>query len=253
MLIGNSSCSGIIFYDTDVEGKNGVYAYYENDEIQLIGDNYQALSDLKKEKERALEKDQSVYNKPLLYIFLFMVAVVIATAILTTGILPVIGALLFAAGGYMPILIIYMATQNDYITKEAFRQYRRYHGAEHTVVNYSNGNEHDWRLEEVRKASMYESECGTAYAQMFLLVITIAAVIVANISSIGIIKGLGILIAVIVVLFLNILFNPYNPFILLQRLVVETPGDRELLLAIACYQRFVEILEDTEKENIEEK
>ena len=51
------------------------------------------------------------------------------------------------------------------------------------------------------------------------------------------------MLAVIVVLFLNILFNPYNPFILLQRLVVETPGDRELLLAIACYKRFMEITE----------
>lgn len=243
MVNGNSTCSGIVFYDTAIEGKNGVYSYYENDEIQIIEGSHRELIDLRKAKEKELRKNSSVYDKPMLCILLFMVGIVIVTAKLTTGIMPVIGALLFAVGGYMPVFIIYMATHNEYLTQEAFRQYRRYHGAEHTVVNYSQLNDNSWRLEEVRKASMYEAECGTAYAQMLLLVIAAAAVIAANIGSIGILKGLGILLAVIVVLFLNILFNPYNPFILLQRLVVETPGDRELLLAIACYKRFMEITE----------
>lgn len=223
MIVGASSCSGIIFYDSAIEGKNGVYAYYEDDEIQTMEGNSSELLEFRKEKEKTLQKDNSVYYKPLLYILIFMIAVVVVTSIFTTGILPVIGALLFAICGYMPILTIYMTTRNDYLSDEDFRQYRRYHGAEHMVVNYPYEQENNWSLEEMQKADMFDPECGTAYAQMFLL-------------------------AVIVVLFLNICFNPYNPFTILQRLVVEKPGDRELLLAIACYKQLLMMTENTTKD-----
>lgn len=248
MIVGASSCSGIIFYDSAIEGKNGVYAYYDDDEIQTMEGNSSELLEFRNEKEKTLQKDDSVYYKPLLYILIFMITVVVVTSIFTTGILPVIGALLFAIGGYMPILTIYMTTRNDYLSDEDFRQYRRYHGAEHMVVNHPHVQENNWSLEEVQKAAMFDPECGTAYAQMSLLVIAIAAVIVANIGSIGLIRGFGILLAVIVVLFLNICFNPYNPFIILQRLVVEKPGDRELLLAIACYKQLLMMTENTTKD-----
>lgn len=251
MIVGASDCSGIIFYDSAIEGKNGVYAYYEDDEIQTIEGNSRELLEFRKEKEKALKKDNSVYDKPMLFILIFMIAVVVVTSIFTTGILPVIGAILFAIGGYMPILIIYMATRNDYLSDEDFRQFRRYHGAEHTMVNHNYVQENNWSLEEVRKASMYDPECGTAYAQMFLLVTALAAVIVANIGSVGLIRGFGILLAVIVVLLLNMWFNPHNPFTILQHLVVEKPGDRELLLAMACYKQLLMIKENTkEEENI---
>lgn len=223
MIVGASSCSGIIFYDSAIEGKNGVYAYYEDDEIQTMEGNSSELLEFRKEKEKTLQKDNSVYYKPLLYILIFMIAVVVVTSIFTTGILPVIGALLFAICGYMLILTIYMTTRNDYLSDEDFRQYRRYHGAEHMVVNYPYEQENNWSLEEMQKADMFDPECGTAYAQMFLL-------------------------AVIVVLFLNICFNPYNPFTILQRLVVEKPGDRELLLAIACYKQLLMMTENTTKD-----
>lgn len=64
------------------------------------------------------------------------------------------------------------------------------------MVNYPYEQENNWSLEEMQKAAMFDPECGTAYAQMFLLVIAIAAVIVANIGSIGLIRGFGILLAI---------------------------------------------------------
>ena len=65
---------------------------------------------------------------------------------------------------------------------------------------------------------------------ILFLVLELSCLIV-NVVNIGLLKAFVILLITVILLFINI-FNPYNPFKLLQKPTIEQPSDKEYLLVI---------------------
>ena len=73
-----------------------------------------------------------------------------------------------------------------------------------------------------------------------LTVLAVAMTIVLNFSAIGFLKSIGIIVGTIVMLFINV-FNPYNPYKILQRNVVTRPTEREYVLGLELIRNLKEI------------
>ena len=86
-------------------------------------------------------------------------------------------------------------------------------------------------MENLKNASIYEAECGNVYAGMILFLVLELSCLIVNVVNIGLLKAFVILLITVILLFINI-FNPYNPFKLLQKPTIEQPSDKEYLLVI---------------------
>jgi hypothetical protein len=73
-----------------------------------------------------------------------------------------------------------------------------------------------------------------------LTVLFVAMVIVLNFGAIGFIKSIGILLATVIVLLVNV-FNPYNPYKILQKNVVSKPTEREYTLGLELIKTLKEL------------
>lgn len=237
MYGGFSGSQGMVLYDTKKPGDNGVYGYYEAEEIVLVSGEYKALRNLQKEREAPYKREDDPLLKYMAILFVLDVAAVVLSFVFGSF-LTGSSVLVFAAGSYFPVLVIGFAHIIDYRTKALHEQFRRFHGCEHQSVSWLTRRNMDEELtvESLKKENIYDAECGTAYAGYFLTLAAAAALLLANIVSLGLLKAMGILLAVIVVLVINI-FNPYNPYLLLQRSVVAEPGDKEYELALAMIEK----------------
>ncbi len=233
MYGGFSGSQGMIFYDTKKSGDNGVYGYYEEDEIVLMTGEYKTLREQQIEREKPYKREKDPLMKYMVMLFVLdLTAVVLAFVFGTFR----IGAAVtvFAAGSFYPILVIGFAQMMDYQTEALHAQFRRFHGCEHQTVSWLTKRDAGEVLsvEKIQKERIYDSECGTAYAGYFLTLVITLSLLLLNIANLGLLKAIGILLAVIAVLVINI-FNPYNPYLLLQKPVVAQPGEREYVLATA--------------------
>ena len=78
-----------------------------------------------------------------------------------------------------------------------------------------------------------------------LFIVTLAGslplgLLIAFGGGLGLLKSMGILLGTIVLLLINI-FNPYNPYLLLQKPVVSKPDERTYELGLAICERLREM------------
>jgi len=239
MYGGFSGSQGMIIYNTKKSGDNGVYGYYEHDEIVLVQGEYRALREQQKTREEAYKREDDPLLKYVVLLFLLdCIAIVLAFVFEPFR----IGAAVtvFAIGSFFPVLIIGYARMMDYRTMELHEQFRRFHGCEHQTVSWLTKHEKGERstMETLMEQPFYDSECGTAYAGYLLTVSLVLAVVIANITTLGLLRALGILLGLVALLVINI-FNPYNPYLLLQKSVVARPEEREYVLALAIAERLI--------------
>lgn len=237
MYGGFSGSQGVLLYNTKKESQNGVYGYYEMNRIVLLEGEYLELREVQKEQEASYKHEKDGLAKWLVILFFFDLAAV-GMVFSFGGFLLGLSSLIMAAGSYFPILIIYAAQRCGYKTKELHEQFRRFHGCEHQAISWMTNAEKSEEVtrEKLESMSIYDGECGTAYAGSFLALSIVVSLTVANILTLGLWKTLLILLATVVILLLNV-FNPYNPFFLIQRRVVAEPGDREYALVQAVMHK----------------
>lgn len=223
-----SSCKGIMIYDTDREGNQARYAYYENEKIVVEEGKYEDIKKLKQDHQKDFERD-SVMDKIVVGLFLLMVIMSIVSFIVFP-LLYLIAVVIFCIGAYFPIIVLLFSHINIYNNKEMYHQARRYHACEHAMLNLLTKNQ-EINLENLKNASIYEAECGNVYAGMILFLVLELSCLIVNVVNIGLLKAFVILLITVILLFINI-FNPYNPFKLLQKPTIEQPSDKEYLLVI---------------------
>ncbi|MBR5329392.1 MAG: DUF1385 domain-containing protein [Firmicutes bacterium] len=229
---GFSGCSGIILYDTDkTDGFQAVYGYYTpNNDLILEKGSLKEMQERKNEREASFEREKSPEDKAVVILFLVMLAMVIF-AFLFCPIVMALGVLAFCVISYMPVLVIIFTNLNGYTTIESQMQFRRFHGCEHAIINHLDKN-NEWTVEALKSTSIYHKECGTVYSGEAILLAVIIALLIIFLPALGFFKAFGIFVATVILLFLNI-FNPFNPFVKLQRPAIATPTERELYLGLA--------------------
>ena len=229
MCGGFSGCKGIILYNTEKEGDNAVYGYYEGDELLIEKGSLEDMKALQKESEKGCKKkDKWVVSFVLSYSFLMIAALIFI--LVTMPFRWFAAALIFCIFSYLPGVVLSLLLRMNYTSKELFDQFCRYHGAEHAAVQLM-GKKGELTIEKLKKKTIYDSECGTAYSCYFIVIGAVAAALIINIAAVGILKALLILVGVIILLIIN-MFNPLNPFLLPQLRVVKRPGDREYELVM---------------------
>ena len=237
---GLSGCCGIMLYETAKEGENSVYGYYENERIVLRTGPFKELKKFKTEQEKEYSSQNKKDDKAVILLMLMMMAIV-GIVFFTCPLRWFFGSLVLAAAAYMPILVLCFANMNTYNSEELRQQFRRFHGCEHALlscfVHGKNGKKTVFELEDLKKASYYDPECGTVYCGYALFLLAVITIMLLNFSSLGFMKFIGILAGTVVLLFLN-LFNPLNPFKILQKPAVAQPTDHEYLLGLEVMKTF---------------
>lgn len=237
MYGGQSGSQGFLIYKKKKTYEKAVYGYYEEDEMILLEGTLDEMTAIKAEKD-AQYRNQNDKLKHVMVITFFVMLIMVITAFVAGTFLQGFAGLIFAVGGYMPLMIIYQSRQNEYASEELFQQFRRYHGCEHAAISWLTkyAGKEEVTIEKLKKTSIYDPECGTAYSGYGLTLSFVIAVLTANLMTIGLLKALGIAVLTFVLLILNI-FNPYNPYKLLQRPVVVIPTDREYVLGVEMMKK----------------
>ena len=140
---------------------------------------------------------------------------------------------------FIPILGLVYASISLYESKDDFEQFKKYHGCEHACLKMLS-KEKEITIENIETSDIYDSECGTVYMGYILTLLAVIMLIVLNFAAIGFLKSIGIIVGTIIVLFINI-FNPYNPYKILQRNVVTRPTEREYILGLELIKKLKEI------------
>lgn len=235
---GSSGCRGVILYNTEKQGENAVYGYYEGDKITIKKGKYHDLLDEKTKIEKGVKRKDKLSNKIFVRLALVIIALIIATFMLTSFIKALFLSLVFVAA-FVPVLGLFYANINRYEENEDYQQFRRYHGCEHACLEMIS-KEKELTMENLRSSDIYNAECGSVYMGYFLTLLVVLAVVILNFGAIGFIKALITIVVTIVLLFLNI-FNPYNPYKLLQKNVVSKPTEKEYNLALELLKEFREL------------
>lgn len=225
---GFSGCSGMIIYDTDKKKNKdkAVYGYYENDKIVLKEGTLSEMQALKKAAEadyKGNPHETKIFVGAILLVLAFLIFIFVKCTFL--GFL---GWLFVCAVSFFPMLIILFALSPRYKDERMELLSNRYHGCEHAVISLI-ASKHEYTLENLKKSPIYDSECRTAYSGYVIFLM--AALVIMVYSGLGILKIAGIMLGLTVLLFINI-FNPYNPFKLIQFKVVSKPTDKEYMLGM---------------------
>ncbi|MBR3689615.1 MAG: DUF1385 domain-containing protein [Eggerthellaceae bacterium] len=242
MQRGFSSQRGIMFGDPALEGDNAVYCWRDQEEIQtLVGPYDQVHKRFRADQETdQVELEEDPRNRLMLKLLVLAIVLIVAAVVLFDG-APVVGAVVFAVIGWFPSYAILATKYHDYETNEMFEQFRRYHGAEHTVVHAQRKSNPSWKTEDLSKLPYLENECGTVHMATLLVWALVAGITIALFPYLGFLKTLGVLFAATVLLLLNLWFNPANPLKLVQKRVVSHPTATELELAACCMQEFIRL------------
>lgn len=232
MIGGFSGCSGIILYDTKKEDYNAVYGHYdESDRIILEKGSLDEMKKRQKELEEPFQNEERGTVKIIFGLFFAMLSVVIALFIFAPIVIT-LGVLVFCIIGYFPLIVLIFANSNQYKDETTRMQFRRFHGCEHALINFCNKNKNtEPTIETLENTPIFHRECGTAYSGYAIFLGLVLALLLFNIASLGFLKALGILLLTLFLLILN-LFNPLNPFVLLQKPAIAKPTEREYRLGI---------------------
>ena len=95
-------------------------------------------------------------------------------------------------------------------------------------------------MEELKAASIYHMECGSMYVIYKLVMLAVLAVIGLNISTIGILKAVLVLIGTGLIILANIIMD-IGIFNVFQRNSVAEPTEREYILALELLKKFREL------------
>lgn len=235
---GQSGCTGIILYDTDKHDVNAVYGYYEGDKITIEKGNFEELKKRKTASEKMLKRKDKLQTKLFVMLALITLGLIIGTFVLTSFIKGLFLSLILIAA-YIPTLGLLYANINLYEADEDYQQFRRYHGCEHACLEMLSKRK-ELTLENLKSSGIYDSECGTVYMGYFLTLIGVITIVGLNIQLIGFLKAVSIVLATIILLFINV-FNPKNPYKLLQRNVVSRPTEKEYVLGLELIKNFKEL------------
>lgn len=200
--------------------------------------NHEELRALQKKHNDSCEGAEDSHYK---LVFGWMgILLLFVVAVFFTQPLPLcIGAVVFAIGIYFPVIVLCLANENPYVDEETHQQFRRLHGCEHAMMQVLS-KEEEATLENLKRKSILNAECGTVYCGYAIMLVTILALVIANIAALGILKSLCIVGATIVLIVICI-FLPYNPFMVLQKPAVANPTEREYVLGVAILNKFNEL------------
>ncbi|MBR3756065.1 MAG: DUF1385 domain-containing protein [Firmicutes bacterium] len=240
MYGGVSGSQGILVYNTKLKGENAVLGYYEGNQIRLLEGRRDELQQTKDEMEKPFKTDDRYVMKSMAALFVIDFVSIIG-AFVWGGFRMGLAVTVFAAGAYMPILIVNFARHQNYISKDLREQFRMNHGCEHATISMMTRSDgEDISMEQLKSSSIYDSECGTAYSGYGITISLVLSILILLGGSLGLLKSLGILLLTLVMLLLNV-FNPYNPYLLLQRPVVTKPDERTYALGFAICERIREM------------
>ncbi|MBR4409881.1 MAG: DUF1385 domain-containing protein, partial [Firmicutes bacterium] len=147
--------------------------------------------------------------------------------------------LVFCVLAFFPLMIIVFTRRNLYTEDEMMQQFRRHHGCEHAMLELLSKDK-PATLENLKASSIYDAECGSAYAGYFLTLACEIGLFLSTLVDIGFLPSVGILVATVILLLILILL-PCNPYKLIQRPVVAQPGDEEYELGLAILQEMQSI------------
>lgn len=230
MISGFSNWNSILFRD----GDKAILCSYEGEEMVFKEGNSKDLYDefvWINDNGKDPYKDKNIGKRmkiAVAIVFLIMMAVIFAS----DSFAPKAGAVIFFLSGWFPAMSLSALGVDSYKTG-LFEQFRKNHGAEHTVIAYERAEKAGWTLEEVREYSYVDPQCGSVYMASLLCWSIITGI------AIGIRPSWGLLISAIaaVLLFINTTSNKRNPFMKVQLPGVAKPTDRELMLAIEGMKR----------------
>ena len=236
MYAGSSGCYGIVIYNTDIDGENAVYGYYEGNEMRFETGTAEQMNELRKKQEEGID-EKGVTAKTVVGCFLlFVVAAILGFVVLPLRV--AVALLVFLVLGYMPVMVIMGAQSGLYSDPEQRNSFRRMHGCEHAVVSALT-KEKPCEMEVLQGISCYDTECGTAYSgYVVALALEIALLIV---FWPGLLKAAGIILLSVLVLLVMILLPKINPFTLIQHPVVLPPSERELQLRLEIMKKVKEL------------
>lgn len=237
MYAGSSGCYGMVIYNTDIKGNNAVYGYYKGSEMCFETGTAEEMKDLKRQQEKELDVEKSSITKSMvIFFFVFLAFVVFGFVALPLRIAFAIAVFCFLS--YMPLLVITAANTEMYADPELKASFRRFHGCEHAIVDLLTKGK-DQTMEELRRARIYDTECGTAYSgYVVALALELALLIV---FWPGLLKAIGLLFATVVLLLVMIIFPKINPFTLIQHPVVLPPTEREYELGVEIMKKMKEL------------
>lgn len=236
-----SKRNGIIFHSNTFKGI-GVKTYFnEKNEICSITAPISIL--------RAIELSelQDEFDIPEKKIRITLSVVIIMLGILSAslnGFFLSLFIVLFA----LPILITFFRVWYIYKRKTScFHTVSMFHSAEHMVINAYNKFQRIPTFEEVRNSSRISKHCGSNIMFLKLIYGVALCTLYGFFGSSGTLLypiGLGIL------LFFCFLCNKYQIHSGMQHLILSTPTDDQLLLAIEGVKNFEKMEEAFEKEGI---
>lgn len=229
---GFSSCEGIMIYDTSID--RALYAYYDHDDILVLEGTIKEISDIKTKQQLPFKRKDHLQDYIIFSLIVFYLLLCICSFILFPF-LVFLSILTFCIGSYFPIIVIVFANVNMYINEEKNRQSKRYHACEHALMNIISKD--NITMDDLKNSSIYESECGTVYCGYFLFLLIVICYLIVNVVSVGIFNALLIVLFVVVALFIN-LFNPYNPFLFIQKPTLEQPNEKEYLLVLELVKKW---------------
>lgn len=223
---GFSNCEGIMIYDT-VKDK-AIFGYYYDNIIQIEEGNIKDIKDKFSKYKETYERKDGLEDKIVISIAILYLCIVILSLFLFPFLL-FLSILVFCLGSYFPFIVIIFANINTYINVEKNKQAKRYHACEHAIIHII--DQDDVTLEDLKKSSIYDAECGNVYCGYFLFLLIVICYLIINIFTIGLLKSFLIVLGTILLLFIN-LFNPFNPFLSMQKPTIEQPTDKDYLLAL---------------------
>ena len=235
---GTSGCAGFIIYDTDKTDKNAVYGYYQGEKIIFVIDELTELTKLKDKIEKDFDRTDKMSSKVVVGVALAVLVLSIVSFIKLSFFKGVfVTAILFFA--FKPLIGTIFAHLNLYGSTEYREQFRRFHGCEHKILNMLLQNK-ETNMEELKAASIYHMECGSMYVIYKLVMLAVLAVIGLNISTIGILKAVLVLIGTGLIILANIIMD-IGIFNVFQRNSVAEPTEREYILALELLKKFREL------------
>lgn len=236
MYAGNSGCYGIILFNTEIDGANAVYGYYEEDRICIETGTLEEMRALKTAQEKDLPRKSNT-GRLLVKLFLVYLAAVVAGLV----ILPLkiaFALLVFCALSYFPVVVIMKANSGLYSDPELEEQFCRFHGCEHAAMRAMVEGK-SAEMESFEKPRIYDPECGTVYGGYAVTLALELALLI--IFWPGLLKAAGVLLLTFIVLVTMILKPRINPFTILQHPVVLPPTEKEYMLVIEIMKKLREL------------
>lgn len=234
---GQASSVGFVLYDTDLNSEqNAVFGKIDDGKNIIELGNKDVLINKMKEED-SVNSSGDTATKITLILFALYIILLVLLLFKYQNLAQLFSGIVFLIGSYFPLLGLILMVIRQYKNDEDMAQMRRYHACEHKAINMG---EKENTLENMRKASMYEAECGTVYFGYGLFYVTCLSIAILNFSSLGFIKLLIIMAVLAAVLFINV-FNPLNPFKILQKPMIAIPQDAELMLGLEMRNRLYNV------------